>query len=41
MLHDNLEGLDGVGGGRQVQEGGGICILIADSHCCRAETNTL
>ena len=20
--------------------GGDICILIADSHCCRAETNT-
>ena len=23
-----------------VQEGGGICILMADSCCCMAETNT-
>ena len=21
-------------------QGGGICILMADSHCCAAETNT-
>ena len=27
----NLEGLDGVGGGREVQKGGNICIPIADS----------
>ena len=40
VLSDNLEGWDGVEGGREVQEGGDICILIADSHCCRAETNT-
>ena len=26
MFCDNLEGWDGVGGGREVQEGGGICI---------------
>ena len=26
--------------GREAQEGGGICILTADSHCCIAETNT-
>ena len=36
---DNLEGWDGVGGGRDVQEGGDICILMADSYCCMAETN--
>ena len=40
VLCDNLEGWDGVGGGREVQEGGGIYILMADSHCCMAETNT-
>ena len=28
------------GGGREVQEGGDICIHIADSLCCTAETNT-
>ena len=27
-------------GGRETQEGGDICIHIADSHCCTAETNT-
>ena len=31
MLRDNLEGWDGVGDGRGVQEGGDICILVADS----------
>ena len=25
---------------RRRQEGGDICIHIADSHCCTAETNT-
>lgn len=24
-------------GGRDVQVGRGICILVADSHCCTAE----
>ena len=28
----------GVGGGREVQEGGDICIPMADSCCCMAET---
>ena len=28
-------------GGKAVQEGGGTCILIADSCCGQAETNTL
>ena len=27
-------------GGREAQEGGDICIHIADSYCCTAETNT-
>ena len=31
MLCDNLEGWDGVGGERKVQEGGDICIPMADS----------
>ena len=30
MLCDNLEGCDGVGGGREIQEGGDICISMAD-----------
>ena len=37
---DDLEGWDGVWGGREVQEGGDICRLMADSCCCMAETNT-
>ena len=32
MLCDNLEGWDGVGGGRDVQERENILILMADSH---------
>ena len=31
MLCDNLEEWNGLGGGREVQEGGGICIAMADS----------
>ena len=31
VLCDNLEGWDGVGGGREVQEGGDIGTLLADS----------
>ena len=30
MLCDNLEGWDGVGGGREAQEGGDICMPVAD-----------
>ena len=33
---DNVGGGDGVGGGREVQEEEGICILTADSQCCIA-----
>ena len=37
-----MGGGSGMGGegGREVQEGGNICIHIADSLCCTAETNT-
>ena len=31
MLCDSVEGWDGVGGGREVQEGGYRCIPVADS----------
>ena len=31
MLCDNLEGQDEVGGGREVQEGGNLCTLMAYS----------
>ena len=31
VLYDNLVGWDWVGGGREVQEGGGISVTIADS----------
>ena len=41
MLCDDLEGWGGVGGGREVQEREDICILMADSCCCMAETNTI
>ena len=37
---NNPEGWDGVGGGRQGQEGGNICISMCDSCQCKAETNT-
>ena len=40
VLCENLEGCGGVGGGRQVQEGD-ICIPVADSCRCMAETNTI
>ena len=40
VLWDNPEGWDGVGGEKEAQEGGDICILTADSHCCMAETKT-
>ena len=35
MLCDDLEGWDG-GGGREFQEGGDICIHMADSLLCTA-----
>ena len=36
-----IKGWDGVEGGREVPEGGGICILMIDSHCYAAETSTI
>jgi len=39
VLCDNTEGWDGVGDGREVQEGRAIC--IADSCFCMAETNNI
>jgi len=29
-----------MGKGRDAQEGGDICIIMASLHCCMAETNT-
>ena len=42
MLCGDLDGQDGGGGrdGREVQEGGDICLHIADSLYYTAETNT-
>ena len=40
MLCDDIEGWDGVEGGMEVQEGGDLTILMADSCCCMAKTNT-
>ena len=40
MLCDDLKGWDGGWGGREASGGAYICILLADSHCCTAETNT-
>ena len=41
MLCDNPEGWDGVGGGKEVQDGGDICIPEYDSYSYMAETNTI
>ena len=41
MFCDNPEGSDGVGIGREVQEGGDICVPMADSCWYMAETNTI
>ena len=40
MPCNNLEEWDGVEGRREVPEGGDICIPMADSCPCMAETNT-
>ena len=39
VLCDDLEGWMG-DGGTEAQEGGDICIHIANSRCCTAKTNT-
>ena len=41
MLWDDLGGWDGRGGGREVQEGGAICVHIVDSLRCTTENTTL
>ena len=41
VLCDNLEGWDGVRGGRGGPEGGDIYILMDDLCWCMAETNTI
>ena len=38
---DNLEGCTGVGVGKEIQEGGHICIPMAESCWCMAETNMI
>ena len=39
VLCDDLEGRQG-GSGEGVQEAGDVCVHIADSLCCTAETKT-
>ena len=41
VLCDNLEEWNGEGGGREGQEGGDICISMADSSQCMAEIVTI
>ena len=41
MLCDTHDGWDGKGDGSGVQEGGDICIPVADSCRCVAETNII
>ena len=41
VLCDNLKEWDGVGGGRETQEEWVMCITMADSRRCMAETNTI
>ena len=31
---------DGMEEGRETGEGGNVCIIMADLHCCMAETST-
>ena len=40
MLCDDLEEWDAGWSGREAQEAGDVCILMADACCCTAETNT-
>ena len=41
VFRDNLEGRDGLGGGREAQEGGDTWMPTADSPRCLAETSTI
>ena len=38
ILCDDLAMWDG--GGREGQEGGNVCMLMTDPHCCMAENST-
>ena len=38
LCDDRQSGMKG--GGREAQKGGDKCIIIVDSRCCTAETNT-
>ena len=40
-LCNNLEEWDGEGDGREVQEGGDVCVAVADTCWCLAETNKI
>ena len=40
-LYINLEGWDGERNGREIQEGGDICIPMADSYWCLREKNKI
>ena len=40
-LCDNLEGYNGMGGGREGPEGGAKCTPVTDSCWCTAETSTI
>ena len=48
VLCDDLEGWAGGGGGwegdgragMEAMEGGDVCTIMSDSHCCMAENNT-
>ena len=41
MLCDDLDGWDEGRGGREVQEGGDICLHVVGSLHCTAESNTM
>ena len=38
---DNLEAWEGVGSGKEAQEGGDICVPMTDPCWCMSETNTI
>ena len=40
VCHSVMTRRDGMGEGREARGEGYVCILMADLHCCKAETNT-
>ena len=40
-FHDNLEGWEQVGDGREVPERGDSCVPMTDARWCMAETNAI